>query len=812
MTNANPMPHLTMNSPRRFACAMLAFAVGVAGFTGCSKREIPEVNPPIVTSGKKGPKKKKKPAVAKSAKPAVARAKSGAKTNGTQPATPSTPPNKAAAKQDTGTPAARNTASKPVVSGGPVGISADTVPAEIVVSETSGIQPLSKIGDWKNLPDFLKSANVYRRKRSRSGTGGGLKINEVEFVVQQPGVVVMLASWSNDGSIDKSWFASRTTAAMLEDDGWSLLGNAIVTDSRDIPHRYSIYGRTFQSGEKVRLHTRKINPPLVVALTSAHLQAVFNGTPATPPAKPDPKAKSVAKAPAKAGKTGTGLPAVPARTPARAPVLLTERSNDLLKLITPESDAVDGTWKLAGGVLITPNRPHARLRVADRVPEEYDLRLTVERVSGQGALFVGAPVDGRQLPCYIDVSLGLPAPYTGIGTVDGKGPNLRSNSYKGQLLREQSAAEVLLTVRRRSITIKVGPSVVFEWSGDTTPFRIPAAWSIPQKQALYLGAARSTFRISRFELINPRAKSPGQSALEKLAVPDAAEQKQALSLIKAIFKEELAEARTDEARETLAKKMVEQARRAESDSAGRYVLLREARLLAEKAGKLALAMEVTETMARRFDVELHREKLSSLQRLSQSSSMKGQQEELAGTALDLAKSALQATRFAVAIESIKLARTAAVKARKVELTEEITTFRRKLMILKKWESDAVKAARMLATRPENPTANLERGRYLCFIKQDWPGGLRMLAKGEDADLRAVARLDLSAPSGKKQIVAVGNAWWDLSRKQSTTSFIRKLYESRAAYWYRTVVSRLDGLQKTLVEKRLREIDGAMKQP
>src|SRR4051794_15709903 len=76
------------------------------------------------------------------------------------------------------------------------------------------------------------------------------------------------------------------------------------------------------------------------------------------------------------------------------------------------------------------------------------------------------------------------------------------------------------------------------------------------------------------------AEEPGK----KLPVPSAAAQAKALALVMDIFKEDIQAAKEPEAKVRLAVNLLQQGKESRDDAANRYVLFREARLLAAQAG------------------------------------------------------------------------------------------------------------------------------------------------------------------------------------------------------------------------------------
>src|SRR5258706_11302634 len=92
------------------------------------------------------------------------------------------------------------------------------------------------------------------------------------------------------------------------------------------------------------------------------------------------------------------------------------------------------------------------------------------------------------------------------------------------------------------------------------------------------------------------------------------------------------------------------------------------------------------------------------------------------------------------------------------------------------------------------------GKFACFFKNDWSEGLGRLAKCIDSKLKELAEKDLSNPKGGLAQLALANGWWDYAQKQ--TGYSKRVFQSRAAHWYRQAVPEVAGLEKTLAQKRI----------
>jgi hypothetical protein len=126
----------------------------------------------------------------------------------------------------------------------------------------------------------------------------------------------------------------------------------------------------------------------------------------------------------------------------------------------------------------------------------------------------------------------------------------------------------------------------------------------------------------------------------------------------------------------------------------------------------------------------------------------------------------------------------------------------------KLEADKVKDHQTtLKTKPDDPTANLAVGRFLCFIKNDWEAGIGHLTKGSDTKFKDAAEKDAKAADGSEMDkLAAADTWYDLAATADPA--IKHGMQMRAHHWYTTALSGLAGLNKVKVEKRIAELESA----
>jgi len=111
-----------------------------------------------------------------------------------------------------------------------------------------------------------------------------------------------------------------------------------------------------------------------------------------------------------------------------------------------------------------------------------------------------------------------------------------------------------------------------------------------------------------------------------------------------------------------------------------------------------------------------------------------------------------------------------------------------------------KAITVLETKPNDPAANLLVGRYCCFVKGDWAGGLPLLAKGGDTVAQGVATAELKNPTDATGQLSLADGWWAYSETLSGSE--KEAIQSHARDYYRKALPALTGLAKLKADARL----------
>lgn len=172
---------------------------------------------------------------------------------------------------------------------------------------------------------------------------------------------------------------------------------------------------------------------------------------------------------------------------------------DLLKLIDPKRDAVEGEWKFEEGVLVTSTIAFGRVQIPYAPPEEYDLRVVAERKSKVNSIVLGLVAGGRQFAVMID-AFGHDTT-SGVDRVDDKAFPDNETAFKGVLLTNDKPSTILVSVRKASLVVTVDGRKIVDWKADYKRASLYPNWVVPRKDALFLGAWTSLYRIHALELM-----------------------------------------------------------------------------------------------------------------------------------------------------------------------------------------------------------------------------------------------------------------------------------------------------------------------
>jgi hypothetical protein len=289
-------------------------------------------------------------------------------------------------------------------------------------------------------------------------------------------------------------------------------------------------------------------------------------------------------------------------------------------------------------------------------------------------------------------------------------------------------------------------------------------------------------------------------------LPDPTDVKRVEKEIRALFKEEYT--RKDPAgKRALAHKLFENAEKTKSDAVGRYVLFSQARELSVEAGDVLLAFLAIDRIAGEYETKAEVLRSAALAGLRRSPASAEEVIELAVGCQRVGSGLFLKGDWEWALKLAKEAEHYGKAAKDVGLVAAAARLSSQSQECKKEADRAAKAKQLLDTKPDDPEANLEYGRFLCFVRRDWAAGAGLLVKGSDPSLRAVAGKELLSPATASDQLELAEAWVELSEK-TRESLFKDRYRERARTWFEKVTSTSDGLERTKACKRLEDLDRA----
>ncbi len=299
--------------------------------------------------------------------------------------------------------------------------------------------------------------------------------------------------------------------------------------------------------------------------------------------------------------------------------------------------------------------------------------------------------------------------------------------------------------------------------------------------------------------------SKRQPPRERVAVPGAVDQEQAMKLARDLYKDDLAKAKTAEDKLALARRLFEQAVSAPSADAGTFVLLQLARDTAVQAVDGAAAFTAVDAMAERYQIDAPAMKAEILATFAKKARTLPQHVLLAEQAARLMDEAAAAGSFPAAADLGKLAISEGGQAHNKELVARVKACLPDFQNAAKLVAEFEAAKAKLTEAPEDPEANLTAGRFYCFIKGDWKTGLPHLAKASDLGLRVLAGKELAAaPAQADDQLVLADGWWDVGQSEEGVAKLAVLRHAKS--WYsKADLLVTEALNKAKIGKRLDEI-------
>lgn len=295
----------------------------------------------------------------------------------------------------------------------------------------------------------------------------------------------------------------------------------------------------------------------------------------------------------------------------------------------------------------------------------------------------------------------------------------------------------------------------------------------------------------------------GKKSATLWPVPSAAAIAKSERVISEVYDAELANP-VPSGRLRLALKMLDDAGRTHDDPTAKYALLMKARELAIDAGDLQTAFDCIHALAAEYAIDRPAMGRDTLTKIAPKLDTIDERSLLASYGLFVLQQFASAGRYGeltslypLIQNAAKLSASGEVRARVKETIDRLELAKSEYQRLKS-EFDT------LAADPNNPKANEAVGKFYFIFAGDPEKGLSMLAKGPGPDSsnqwKVLAQRDLANIDSPEEQAALADDWWTLAEQQSEPAKDR--LEARSILWYRRALPGLNGLAKTVAEKRL----------
>ena len=276
----------------------------------------------------------------------------------------------------------------------------------------------------------------------------------------------------------------------------------------------------------------------------------------------------------------------------------------------------------------------------------------------------------------------------------------------------------------------------------------------------------------------------------RLAPPDASRVAEQEKAIQEAYRSELADGRA-ETRNRVARDLLQRSFSV-NEPAPKMATLRVAATLAAEAGDPALVLDAVEVIGQHFLLDTLPLKVDLLVRASPHAGASAAAAALVEACLATGFSAIAQDAYPAAVKLAQLAQSSAQTAGSLHLARQAEFLGTEVARCQAGYESIKDAAAILRNRPQDPKASLEVGKFLCLVKNDWLGGLSLLAQGEDPALKALALSELQRrPVDPAQQTALGDQWWNLAQ-----SGPRGAFQKRAKYWYLKALGNLAEPAKT----------------
>jgi hypothetical protein len=296
------------------------------------------------------------------------------------------------------------------------------------------------------------------------------------------------------------------------------------------------------------------------------------------------------------------------------------------------------------------------------------------------------------------------------------------------------------------------------------------------------------------------AATPAVDVTKRSPIPDPAKQKDAEKQIRELYKEQYSK-KTVADRKALARLLLDEASKSGKDPVAYWVFCREAQDAAVQGCDPATALDAIDAAALLIDCDPTAMKAAALAAAAKVARTPEDLAELVEALLKLIDDQVRIDLYGDADKTASSAVALAKKTGDAPLVAKTTTRSKEVTDAKSMFQGLKGVLETLARNPEDGPANLEMGKYLCYVKGMWDLGLRFIEKSSDAVLKTLAQKELSIPTQSADLASLADGWWDLAEKEKSPLRRGQLI-AHARNLYDAALPEAPPLLRARIEKRL----------
>lgn len=174
-----------------------------------------------------------------------------------------------------------------------------------------------------------------------------------------------------------------------------------------------------------------------------------------------------------------------------------QKTVNLLALLDPRQDTVEGQWRISNGVLASDDTRNARIAFPYEPPEEYDLRIEFARVQHAGSMAVLLSQHGIPFGWAMGLGNNRACRFESINRRAHAGNPTEVHCE----LQSDRKYVLLLQVRKDGVTALLDGKLLNQYKTDYKELSRYAPWRMPNEKAIGLGSSGGALLVAGAELV-----------------------------------------------------------------------------------------------------------------------------------------------------------------------------------------------------------------------------------------------------------------------------------------------------------------------